>query len=282
MVFAHQPGELALGPRDVVARLGGIDHAVVEELAELVDDGDLAAGPVARVEREDPRAPHGSGGKKPLEVLRKDVDGVGLCAGGEVGAGLALKRGGHEALVAVCDRGVEDRGKDALAARPSSPEPLHRRGAVDVHAHAELALAFAAVDGEDPVVGDLAQGLREAVVRLVGGLLGRVGRLDEDVCGAPGERTQLGDVLRVLGHGLGHDVRGAGEGLLGRVEAGPLVDKGRRLVERRSLGGRLHDDHVRKRLEPGLARLLGAGEALLAEGLVQVEHTLQRRRLRDL
>ena len=132
------------------------------------------------------------------------------------------------------------------------------------------------------MVGDLAQGLREAVVRLVGGLLGHVGRLDDDIGGISGERAQLGDVLRVLGHGLGHDVRCTGKGLLGRLEAGLLVDIGRRSVERRPLGGRLHDDHVRQRLEPGLTRLLGAGEALLAERLVQVEHALQRLRLRDL
>ena len=281
-VLAHQAGKLALGSHDVVAGLGGIDHAVVEELAVLIDDGDLAAGPVPRVEREDPRAPHGPRGKQALEVLRKDVDGVGLRACGEVGAGLALERGGHEAPVAVRDGGVEHRGKDALSARPTAPEPLHRRGAVDVHAHAELALALAAVDGEDAVVGDLAQGLREAVVRLVGGLLGGIGRLYDDVGGVSGKRAQLGDVLGVLGHGLGHDVRSAGEGLLGRVEAGLLVDVGGRRVERRALGGRLHDDHIRQRLEPGLARLLGAGEPLLSEGLVQVEHALQGRGLCDL
>ena len=46
-VLLDEAGELALGAGDVVARLGGVDHAVVEQLAGLVHDGDLAAGAVA-------------------------------------------------------------------------------------------------------------------------------------------------------------------------------------------------------------------------------------------
>ena len=90
-VFLDEAGELALGAGDVVARLGGVDHAVVEQLAGLVHDGDLAAGAVARIEREHAGAAHGARREQALEILGKDVDGLGLRTDGELGAGLALK-----------------------------------------------------------------------------------------------------------------------------------------------------------------------------------------------
>ena len=153
-VLLDEAGELALGAGDVVARLGGVDHAVVEQLAGFVHDGDLAAGAVARIEREHAGAADGAGREQAFEILGKDVDGLGLGTDGELGAGLALQRGGHEALVAVGDGGVEDRREDALAAGPAVAEARRGGGAVDVHAHAELALALATVDGQHAVVGD--------------------------------------------------------------------------------------------------------------------------------
>ena len=89
-VLLDEASELALGAGDVVARLGGVDHAVVEQLAGLVHDGDLAAGAVAWVEREYAGATDGACREQALEILGKDVDGFGLGANGEFGAGLAL------------------------------------------------------------------------------------------------------------------------------------------------------------------------------------------------
>lgn len=132
------------------------------------------------------------------------------------------------------------------------------------------------------MVGYTAQRLIIAVVRLVGGLLGGVGVLDDDVCGVLRKGTQVGDVLGVLGHRLGHDVRRAGERLLGRVEAGFLVDVGRGGIECAALGRGLHDDHVGKRLQACLAGLLRAGHALFAVGLVEVLDTLELRGLANL
>ena len=265
-----------------MARLGGVDHAVVEQLAGLVHNGDLAAGAVARIEREHAGAAHGACREQALEILGKDVDGLGLGANGEFGAGLALQRGGHEALVTVGDGGIEGGSKHALAAGPAAAEACRGGGAVDVHAHAELALALTAVDSQHAVVGYTAQRLVIAVVRLVGGLLGGVGGLDDDVGGVLRKGAQVGDVLGVLGHRLGHDVRRAGERLLGRVEAGFLVDVCRGGVERAALGGCLHDDHVSKRLQAGFAGLLRAGHALFAVGLVEVLDTLELRGLANL
>ena len=265
-----------------MARLGGVDHAVVEQLAGLVHDGDLAAGAVSRIKREHAGAAHGACREQALEVLGKDINGLGLRADGELGAGLALQRGGHEALVTVGDGGIEDGHEDALASGPTAAEACRGGGAVDVHAHAEFALALTAVDSQHAVVGYTAQRLVIAVVRLVGGLLGGVGGLDDDVGGVLRKGAQVGDVLGVFGHRLGHDVRRAGERLLGRVEAGFLVDVGRGGVERAALGGCLHDDHVGKRLQACLAGLLCAGHALFAVGLVEVLDTLELRGLANL
>ena len=281
-VLLDEAGELALGAGDVVARLGGVDHAVVEQLAGLVHDGDLAAGAVARIEREHAGAAHGARREQALEILGKDVDGLGLGADGEFGAGLALQRGGHEALVAVGDGGIEDGSKHALTAGPTASEACRGGGAVDVHAHAELALALTAIDSQHAVVGYTAQRLVIAVVRLVGGLLGGVGGLDDDIGGVLRKGAQVGDVLGVLGYRFGHDVGGTGERLFGRVEAGLIIDVYRGGVERAALGRGLHDDHVGERLQAGLAGLLRAGHALFAVGLVEVLDTLELRGLANL
>ena len=138
------------------------------------------------------------------------------------------------------------------------------------------------------MVGYTAQWLIIAVVRLIGGLFGGVGSLDDDIGGVLRKGAQVGDVLRVFGHRLGHDVGGhgtagaAGEPLLGRVEAGFLVDVCRGGVECAALGGSLHDDHVGKRLQACLAGLLRAGHALFAVGLVEVLDTLELRGLANL
>ena len=281
-VLLDEAIELAFGAGDVVARLGGIDHAVVEQLAGLVHDGDLAAGAVARIECEHAGAAHGACREQALEILGKDVDGLGLRANGEFGAGLALQRGGHEALVTVGDGGVKDGSEDALATGPAAAEARRGGGAVDVHAHTELALALTAVDSQHAVVGYTAQRLVKVVVGLVGGLLGGIGGFDDDIGSVLRKGAQVGDVLRVLGYRLGHDVRRASERLLGRVEAGLLVDVFCGGVECAALGRRLHDDHVGKRLQARLAGLLRAGHALFAVGLVEVLDTLELRGLANL
>ena len=132
------------------------------------------------------------------------------------------------------------------------------------------------------MVGYTAQRLVKVVVGLVGGLLGGVGGLDDDVGGVLRKGAQAGDVLGIFGHRLGHDVGGAGERLLGRVEAGLLVDVVRGGVERAALGRSLHDDHVGEWLRAGLAGLLRAGHALFSVGLVEVLDTLELRGLANL
>ena len=132
------------------------------------------------------------------------------------------------------------------------------------------------------MVGNAAQRLVIVVIGLVRGLLDGVGGLDDDVGGVLRKGAQVGDVLGVLGHRLGNDIGGAGERLLGRVEASLLVDVCRGGVERAALGRCLHDDHIGERLQTGLAGLLRAGHALFAVGLVEVLDALELRGLANL
>ena len=162
-----------------------------------------------------------------------------------------------------------------MATGPAAAEARRGGGAVDVHAHTELALALTAVDSQHAVVGYTAQRLVKVVVGLVGGLLGGIGGFDDDIGSVLRKGAQVGDVLRVLGYRLGHDVRRASERLLGRVEAGLLVDVFCGGVECAALGRRLHDDHVGKRLQARLAGLLRAGHALFAVWLVKVLDALE-------
>ena len=135
------------------------------------------------------------------------------------------------------------------------------------------------------MVGNLGRGLGEVVVGLIGGLLVRVHRHGDNVRRSLRKGAQVGHVLRVLGHDLGHYVRSARKRLLRRVKAslgGLRRHKARRLVKDGALGGHLHENHVGKRLQARLARFLGSRHALLAVGLVEVLHALELRGGADL
>ena len=125
---------------------------------------------------------------------------------GEFGAGLALKRRRHEALVAIGDGGVEYGGENALATRPTASQARNSCLAIDIHANAQLPLALAAVDGEDTVIGDAAQRLVVGIVWLERGLFGGVGGLNNDIGGVLSKGAQVGDVLGVFGDNLGNDI----------------------------------------------------------------------------
>ena len=281
-VFLREARQLALGARHIAARLGGVDHAVVEQLARFVHHGNFAAGSISRVERQHARAAHGAGRQKAFKVFGEHVDSLGLRAHGELRAGLAFERRRHEALVAIGDGGIEHGREHAVAAWPAGAQACGGFVGVDVHAHTQLALALAAVNREHAVVGNLAQGLVVVVVRLVRSRLVGVSGFDHDVGGVVSEGAQVGDAFRVFRDGFGNDVARARERCLGRVEAGffRYICCGR--VEGRAFRGRLHNDHVRERLEPRFARFLRARQALFAERLVEVFNALQLLSFADL
>ena len=88
------------------------------------------------------------------------------------------------------------------------------------------------------------------------------------------EGAQRRDVLRVVGERFRHDVAGACEHGLGRVVGAARLRIARRQRARVAVGRRLCDHEQRERFEPGVARLRGAGGALLPVRFVQVLHAL--------
>ena len=248
---------------------------MVEQLARLIHHGDLAACTISRVEGEHARTVYRAGGQQPLEILCKDADGVGLRTNGQLCARLAFKRRSHKALVSVGNSGIEYGSEYALAARPSAAEPCRGCFGIDVYAHAEFTLAFASVDGQHAVIGDAPERLVIMVIGLVRRLFVFIGGFDHDVGGILRKSAQIGDIFGVFGNCFGDDVCGARECALGRVEPCVGVDVGCGGIECTALDGRLHDNHVRKRLKPCLAGLLRAGQALFAIGLVEVLDALQ-------
>ena len=235
-VFLHEAGELAFGACHVAARFGGVDHAVVEQLAGFVHHSNFAAGSIPRVEGQHARAAHRAGRQQTLEVFGEHIDRLGLRAHGELRAGLAFERRRHEAPVTIGDGGVEHGREHAASARPASAKACSSRAGVDVHAHAQLALALAAVNCEHAVVGNLAQGLVIVVIRLIGSCLVSIGGLDYDVGGVVRECAQVSHAFWVFRNSFGHNVAGAGKCRLGRVEASILVDVCRGGIDRAALG----------------------------------------------
>ena len=275
-------GQLGLRFLYLGARRGGEDRGVVEQLAVLVQHGHLAARAVAGVERDDARPAYGTLLQEALGVLGEHADGIRLGALGELGAQVALHRRRDQALVAVRDGGFQGSCEGAVAAQDAALQQARGRVGVGAHLHFELLLLLAAVDGEDAVVGDARQGFGEVVVRLVDGLLGRVDGFDGQRAASLGSRAQAGDVLGVVGDDLGHDVLRALQRILGRGVSRFRVHEAGGQGQRVLCAAALREDEQRERLEPGVARLRGAGGALLPVRLVQVLDALHDRGLVDL
>ena len=132
------------------------------------------------------------------------------------------------------------------------------------------------------MVGDARQGFGEVVVRLVDGFLGRVDGFDGKRAVSLGGRAQAGDVLGVVGDDLGHDVLRALQRILRRGVSRLRVHEAGGHGQRVLGAAVLREDEQRERLEPGVARLRGAGGALLPIRLVQVLDALHDRGLVDL
>ena len=80
VVFLDQGFQRTFRAGDVVLGLERVDDIVTEKLAGVVDDGDLAAGADAGVESEYGELARGRGEQQVLEILAKNLDGIGVGA----------------------------------------------------------------------------------------------------------------------------------------------------------------------------------------------------------
>ena len=279
VVAVRQLGQHALGLGHLAPRRRGVDGAVVQQLAVLVQHRQLAAGAVAGVQGDDARAPHRPLAQERLGVAGEDADGLGLGPLGELGAHLALQRGGDEAPVAVGDGGAERLRPGAASLKEPPFQPASGLVAVQAHPHAQRPLLLAAVGGQHPVTRDAPQAFRRA------GRLGRV-RLPHGLRGqlpvASREGAQGAQGLGVLGDDLGHDVLGAGQGIGGGGVGRALLGEGRSRHQGVAVAAALGHHALGQGLQAGFPRLRRPGGALLPKGLVEVLHPLEHRGLGDL
>ena len=186
-----------------------MDHAACEDVARRVDECHFAARAIAGVKPE-----NGMPCERRLqEELAKVVPEYGnrlfLGGHGQLCAQFAFERGDEQTLVAVLNRGVqfflENRGTlmDPLV------NPCDILLVVEGEADREAALLLSAIDGENPMRGECADGLAVAVVHLKDLCILGIGverRLKDSV--PPKLLAHEATQLRLVHDRLGEDITG--------------------------------------------------------------------------
>lgn len=261
---------------DLVVRRRRIGDRHLQQLAGGVDDRQLAAGAVRRIDAEHDMAAHRRLQQQAAQIGGEDADRVLLRPLRQLRAHLALDRRRDEPLVRVLDDGgqhVPNRRRDALAERMAEDMVMDAR-CRNVQPDAQHLLALAAVDRERAVRRQLAQRLLIVVVHLVHRFRSRLPDLGADDALLRGELARPGADAGVVGDALGDDVHRALERFLRRLRAGLARDVLARLGERLALA-RLREQPVGQRLQPPLPRDGSARLALLPVRPVQILDLLQ-------
>jgi len=106
--------ECRLGTRDILLRLGRINRRVCLELACFIEHRHLAAGPIARVDRDDLLAPHRRRHQQALRILRENLDCLRLRAFRQHIAHLTLDGRCHQPFVGIGNGALQHLIKDAF------------------------------------------------------------------------------------------------------------------------------------------------------------------------
>src|SRR5207253_2278688 len=85
----------------------GVNHAVTEQVAMLIEGGDFAAGAETRVDRQDAPAAERRLQEQAAQVAGKDTDGVFLGLVGQLPADLAFETGQEQAGEGVVEDLIE-------------------------------------------------------------------------------------------------------------------------------------------------------------------------------
>ena len=125
-----------------------IEHVVGEQLAGLIDDGDLASSAQAGIDAQHRDGAGRRGEQQVVEIVAEDGDGVGVGTPLQFQANLALDGGVQQALPGVVDGQLELRRP---VARLRADMALHKGdGALGFEFDQEVknVFAFAAADGQ--------------------------------------------------------------------------------------------------------------------------------------
>ena len=140
IVARHERGQGLARAGFIVARLERVDHGMFQELAGIVDYGDLAAGADARVERQDCHAAGGRREQEIFQVFAEDLDGLLVGAILEFQADLGLDGGIEQAIVGVRDGAFQVRGPVAGHTQDLRGQPGERAGGRDLDLEGQHAL----------------------------------------------------------------------------------------------------------------------------------------------
>ena len=275
-VLADEAGEYAYGFGLFTGAEGRVHDRGVEHLAGAVDDGDLAAVGIAGVKPHRDLALHGRLHEQRLEVQAEILYRTLTGALGECCARFALERGVDQPVVGVLAGALHKFHRGGAGLHGGAAQHRKRRVAVEQYRDGEETLLFAAVDGEDLVVGELCDGLVEVVVQAVDGVL----FLHRETAQVPLPHEQSAQRLadgRVVREELGDDVICALQGVGNCLYALFGVDEVCRGVLRTRAAALLRIEQLRQRLESLLAGDGRAGAALLLIGAVKILHLRERR-----
>ena len=177
MVLINYLLEGCLGSPDILLGLRGIDGGVSLELTRFIQHCHLAAGTVSGVNCDYLLAPYGRRHEKVFGIFCKDLYGFSFSSLRKHVSHLTLDGGRHKALICILDgfkKKIVIYGRFAALGR-SSYDTLLNQAIYRIGFNGNLDLEFlfllAAVDGEDPVIGNPGDTFREVIVILVNRLL---------------------------------------------------------------------------------------------------------------
>ena len=177
MVLINYLLEGCLGSPDVLLGLRGIDGGVSLELTRLIQHCHLAAGTVSGVDGDYLFSSYRRSHEKVLGILCKDLHGFCFSSLCKHVSHFTLNGGRHKALICILDgfkKKIVIYGRFAALSRSSYDTLLNQaiyRIGFNGNLDFEFLFLFAAVDGEDPVIGYLGNTFREVIVILVYRLL---------------------------------------------------------------------------------------------------------------
>ena len=277
LVLGDEVLEVDLCLRPAVLRRVRVDDAVVEEVAVPVQDGDFAAGAEAGVERQHHLVQDGRLEQEAAQVPGEDVDGVPLGEFGQVATDLAFHAGQEQTFESVGGRGAEEVGVGVAFERQLTERGLFQLGARDLQLDLERAFLVPPVDRQDPVWGDVGDGLGvvEVVAVFQPFAVGDLGLAGHDLAGLPDDPSDGVANGGEFADRLGEDVADAFEDGLGSLHALLGVDE----LERRGgqVGQRLvavPDPHG-ERFQTSVAGVRSLGPLLRLERQVEVFETLR-------
>ena len=261
---------------DVVFRLCRVYCGIGLQLARLVENCNLAAGPVSRVNGDNAFPLYRRRHQKTFCILGKNLHGLGFCSLGEQISHFSFYRRSHKSLICICD-GLLKKSEENILFVLDYAACDYAVHLLRIHCNLNLQLLFlfSSVHGQNSVVRDFGKCLLVVVVHLVNRLFLRVGgfRCNNRFC-----KGLFSDILCdfcVVGNHLGDYIAGSLKSICCCIYFLLRVDKRLRRFLRRAVSLKLCENNHGQRLQSLFLCLGCTGGLLLLVRLVKVLYSLQ-------